>query len=156
MAGYHSAAIRLNGFIIFRNRWFDYWLKGKGDAGFAEANCFQTGTNQWKTYDSWPPKNAEIKKLYAVADNSAGFTKPSSSTGSVSYISDPSKPVPYRTLPIEATYSYGSRWDSWHVEDQRFVTTRPDVVSFTGDSLKENVTVTGEVIAHIFASTICQ
>jgi uncharacterized protein len=73
--------------------------------------------------------------------------------GSVSYISDPATPVPYRTLPIEATYSFGSRWYSWHVEDQRFVTTRPDVVSFTGDTLTENLTITGDVMAHIFAST---
>jgi putative CocE/NonD family hydrolase len=71
----------------------------------------------------------------------------------VNYLSDPSKPVPYRTLPIEATYGYGSRWNSWHVEDQRFVTTRPDVVSFVGDTLNENFTVTGNITAHIFAST---
>jgi uncharacterized protein len=140
-------------FQNLQKRWFDYWLKGEGDASFAEAYCFQTGTNQWKTYDSWPPKNAEVRKLYASADHGAGFTKPSSDRGSVIYVSDPATPVPYRTLPIEATYSYGSRWNSWHVEDQRFVTTRPDVVSFTGDTLKENLTVTGEVMAHIFAST---
>jgi putative CocE/NonD family hydrolase len=140
-------------FHALQKQWFDYWLKGKGDAGFAEANCFQTGTNKWRTYDSWPPKNAEMKKLFATKDHTAAFTGPVSSAGSVSYISDPSKPVPYRTLPIEATYSYGSRWDSWHVEDQRFVTTRPDVVSFKSDSLKESLTVTGDVMAHIYAST---
>jgi uncharacterized protein len=140
-------------FHNLQKRWFDFWLKGEGDGNFAEAFCFQTGTNVWKTYETWPPKNAEIKKLYALADNTAGFTKPVSTRGSVSYTSDPSKPVPYRTLPIEATYSEGSRWDTWHVEDQRFVTTRPDVVSFFTDALKENFTVTGDVTAHIFAST---
>jgi uncharacterized protein len=140
-------------FHNLQKRWFDYWLKGMGDGNFAEAYCFQTGTNVWRQYETWPPKNAEIRKLYARADNTAGFTKPVTARGSVSYISDPSKPVPYRTLPIEATYSYGSRWDSWHVEDQRFVTTRPDVVSFVGDTLKENLTVTGKVTAHIFAAT---
>jgi putative CocE/NonD family hydrolase len=140
-------------FHDLQKRWFDYWLKGKGDGNFSEACCFQTGTNRWKTYESWPPNNSEIRKLYAVSNYSAGFTKPVSVNGSVSYISDPSKPVPYRTLPIEATYSQGSRWNSWHVEDQRFVTTRPDVVSFVGDTLRESLTVTGEVKAHIFAST---
>ena len=140
-------------FHNFQKKWFDYWLKGEGDGNFAEANCFQTGTNLWKTYDSWPPKGAVIRKFYAKSNNTAGFDKPATVNGSVSYVSDPSKPVPYRTLPIEATYSYGSRWNSWHVEDQRFVTTRPDVVSFEGDSLRENLTVTGAVVAHIFAST---
>ena len=140
-------------FHVLQKRWFDYWLKGEGDGRFEEAYCFQTGTNQWKSYSSWPPKNAEIKKLYTLADNTAGFVKPASEKGSVSYVSDPSKPVPYRSLPIEATYSYGSRWDSWHVEDQRFVSTRPDVVNFVSDSLRDNFTVTGEVMAHIFAAT---
>lgn len=140
-------------FHELQKKWFDYWLKGEGDGRFEEAYCFQTGTNEWKTYSSWPPKNAEKRKFYARADNSATFTGPPSEEGQVSFISDPSKPVPYRSLPIEATYSYGSRWDSWHVEDQRFVATRPDVVSFACDSLADNLTVTGEVMAHIFVST---
>jgi putative CocE/NonD family hydrolase len=140
-------------FRALEKRWFDYWLKGIGDGKFAEANCFQTGSNKWMTYDSWPPKNVELKKLFTTADHKAGFTKPSSVTGAVSYISDPSSPVPYRTLPIEATYGEGSRWYTWHAEDQRFVTTRPDVISFLMDSLKQEVTVTGNVMAHLFAST---
>ncbi len=136
-----------------QKKWFDYWLKGIGDGNFNEAYCFQTGTNQWKTYNTWPPKNTEIKKLYVGADHTTSFTKPNSTKGSVSYVSDPAKPVPYRTLPIEATYGFGSRWNSWHVEDQRFVSSRPDVVNFMGDSLKDNFTVTGNVTAHLFAST---
>jgi putative CocE/NonD family hydrolase len=140
-------------FHALEKQWFDYWLKGIGEGNFAEANCFQTGSNTWKTYDSWPPKKAELKKLYANADHKAGFTKPISIDGSLSYVSDPASPIPYRTLPIEATYGEGSRWKTWHVEDQRFVSTRPDVVSFVMDSLTQNSTVTGKVMAHLFAST---
>jgi putative CocE/NonD family hydrolase len=140
-------------FHDLQKRWFDFWLKGEGKGNFDEATCFQTGTNQWKTYKSWPPKDGETRKLFIAADHSVTFTKPAVETGSVSYISDPSRPVPYRTLPIEATYSYGSRWDSWHVEDKRFVATRPDVVSFTGDTLRSDLTATGNITAHIFVST---
>jgi putative CocE/NonD family hydrolase len=140
-------------FHDLQKKWFDYWLKGSGDGKFEEANCFQTGTNQWKTYSSWPPKEATVKKLYAGANNSCGFNRPTATKGEASYVSDPAKPVPYRTQPIEATYGKGSRWYSWHVEDQRFVSSRPDVVSFTGEGLKEDFTVTGKVTAHLFAST---
>ena len=140
-------------FQDLEKRWFDYWLKDIGDGKFSEANCFQTGSNTWQTYDSWPPKKAEPKKLYAGADHKAGFIKPASATGAISYVSDPANPIPYRSLPIEATYGEGSLWNSWHVADQRFVTTRPDVVSFVMDSLKQDLTVTGKVIAHLFAST---
>jgi putative CocE/NonD family hydrolase len=140
-------------FQQLQKKWFDYWLRGIGDGKFPEATCFQTGSNQWKTYTAWPPKNAELKKLYAYADHLAAFSKPLTSKGSVSYESDPSKPVPYRTRPIEATYGFGSQWGSWQVEDQRFVSSRPDVVNFLTDSLKENLTVTGKITAHLFAST---
>ena len=140
-------------FQALEKRWFDYWLKGMGDGKFAEATCFQTGSNTWKTYDAWPAKNAVMKKLYTMPDHSSSFTKPSSVIGAVSYVSDPARPVPYRSLPIEATYSEGSRWSTWQVEDQRFVTTRPDVISFQMDSLTQDITVTGKVIAHIFASS---
>lgn len=140
-------------FQALQKQWFDYWLKGIGDGKFAEANCFQTGSNQWKTYTAWPPKEAEVRRLYTYANHTAGFTKPAGNTGVVSYVSDPEKPVPYRAQPIEATYGKGSRWYYWHVEDQRFVSSRPDVVNFTCDTLTANFTVTGSVVAHLFAST---
>ena len=140
-------------FQDLQKQWFDYWLKGIGDGNFNEAYCFQTGSNQWKSYESWPPKEAVIRNLYAGANNTASFDKPESASGSVTYISDPAKPVPYRTTPIEATYGPGSRWRFWQVEDQRFVTTRPDVVSFTAETLTEDLTVTGKITAHVFAST---
>jgi putative CocE/NonD family hydrolase len=132
---------------------FDYWLKGKGENNFSEANCFQTGSKVWKTYNSWPPKEAQIKKLYTHTNGSCSFDKPIANTGAISFVSDPAKPVPYRTQPIEATYGEGSRWYPWHVEDQRFVSSRPDVVSFVADSLQQNFTVTGNITAHIFVST---
>lgn len=140
-------------FQALQKKWFDYWLKGIGDAKFDEATCFQTGSNQWKTYSSWPPKEATITKLYAAPKNSCSFDKPTSTAGQISFVSDPSHPVPYRTLPIEATYGFGSRWRPWQVEDQRFVYSRPDVVSFVMDSLTEDLTVTGKIMAHLFAST---
>lgn len=140
-------------FQALQKSWFDYWLKGIGNGKFEEAYCFQTGSNEWKTYQSWPPKEAEIKKLYAQPGNTASFEKPKSIKGSVSYVSDPAKPVPYRTLPIEATYGPGSRWKPWQVEDQRFVYTRPDVASFTMEKLTTDLTVTGKITAHLFAGT---
>lgn len=140
-------------FRELQKKWFDYWLKGTGDGKFDEATCFQTGSNQWKDYSSWPPKTATLQKLYAGPGNTASFTKTPSANGFASYISDPAKPVPYRTLPIEATYGKGSRWRNWQIGDQRFITTRPDVISFITDSLTEDLTVTGKIMAHLFAST---
>ena len=140
-------------FQALQKKWFDFWLKGIGDGDFKEAYCFQTGSNQWKTYSSWPPKQAVHQYLYACADNTASFKKPTAAKAAISYISDPQKPVPYRKLPIEATYGPGSHWGAWQVEDQRFVYSRPDVISFSMSELTNNLTVTGKVTAHLFAST---
>jgi uncharacterized protein len=140
-------------FRDLQKKWFDYYLKGIGDGKFEEAYCFQTGTNKWKTYTSWPPRESKIQNLYIGSGNTCSFSRPVASNGSYSYSSDPAHPVPYRTLPIEATYGPGSRWRSWQVEDQRFVSSRPDVASFRSDSMVQNLTVTGKITAHLFAST---
>jgi len=138
-----------------QKRWFDYWLKGIGDGKFDEATIFQTGSNQWKTYKSWPPKEAVINKLYLSANGKLSFEKPATINGKGfdEYVSDPRKPVPYRPRPIEQTYSEGSRWSLWMLGDQRFVDGRPDVATWQTDTLTEEVTVTGDIIAHLFAAT---
>ena len=62
--------------------------------------------------------------------------------------------MPYRHRPIQATYfSGGSKWSTWLVEDQRFVDDRPDVLSWESDVLQEDLTIAGEVVARLFAST---
>jgi putative CocE/NonD family hydrolase len=136
-----------------QKKWFDYWLKGIGDGHFSEATVFQTGSNEWKTYSTWPPKEATIKKLYVAENGKVSFDKPTSSDAYDEYVSDPKDPVPYRSRPIEQTYGTGSRWYTWLVEDQRFVDHRPDVLSWQSDTLTEDVTITGNIIAHLFAST---
>lgn len=133
--------------------WFAYYLKGKGAGNFPEAVTFQTGSNTWKRYETWPPKEATTRKLYFQADGKLTFDAPRATTGNDAYVSDPAHPVPYRTRPIEATYGPGSRWRTWLTEDQRFVQNRPDVLSWETDVLPEDVTVTGEVWAKLFAAT---
>ncbi len=134
--------------------WFAYHLKGKGNGKFAEATTFQTGSNKWKTYNSWPPAEAIKKNLYFQANGKLSFSKPSSKTEAFdSYLSDPAKPVPYRTRPIEQTYGPGSRWFTWLTEDQRFVHNRPDVLSWETDPLEEDITITGNILAKLYAAT---
>jgi putative CocE/NonD family hydrolase len=73
-------------------------------------------------------------------------------TGIDSYLSDPANPVPYRPRPITPTYP-GPDWPIWLVRDQRFVEHRPDVLTWQTEPLKEDVTVTGDIVADLFAST---
>jgi len=135
-------------------KWFAWYLKGKGDGSFSEAISFQTGSNRWKNYTAWPPKEATNKNIYLHANGKLSFDAPSATERKFdSYVSDPAKPVPYRARPIEETYGPGSRWFPWLTEDQRFVQNRPDVLSWETDTLTEDITVTGNPLAKIFAAT---
>ncbi len=136
--------------------WFAYHLHGKGSLNFPEAQIFETGSNEWKSYDQWPPlhKTTE-RKLYFHANGKLSFDAPTDTSDKAfdSYVSDPKSPVPYRKRPIEPTYGRGSGWREWLTEDQRFVANRPDVLTFETDTLTEDVTVAGAIIAQLFAST---
>ncbi|MEO5814319.1 MAG: CocE/NonD family hydrolase [Gemmatimonadaceae bacterium] len=138
---------------------FAYYLKDKGAVNQPEATVFESGSNTWRTFDSWPPKSAVKRSLYFHADGKLSFDAPTSGGGSAndSYISDPAKPVPYRPRPIEPTYyPKGSGWYTWLLEDQRFVQNRPDVLSWETEPLAEDVVVAGEITAKLFASTTGQ
>jgi putative CocE/NonD family hydrolase len=137
-------------------RWFAYFLKDKGPLNFPEALTFESGTNQWRKWNSWPPKSeVQQRQLYFDADRSLSFNKPVADAQPFdSYVSDPMHPVPYRQRPIQTTYfPGGSKWREWLVEDQRFVDDRADVLSWSTPPLESDVTIAGEVIANLFAST---
>jgi hypothetical protein len=133
--------------------WFAFWLKGKGSLPFGEALSFETGVNQWKTLDQWPPREATKRKLYMHGNSRLSF-EPPAEAGEVfdSYVSDPARPVPYRHRPVEPTYPFAG-WPQWLVEDQRFVHLRPDVLSWESDPLEEEVSLAGDIVARLFAST---
>ena len=130
-----------------------FHLKGKGTLDLPEALTFRTGTNEWVRHDEWPPKqNVSARRLYFREGHRLSFDPPPSSGEKEvfdSYVSDPANPVPYRPRPIDVA----SGWTTWQVQDQRFVDHRPDVLTWATDTLKEDVTVSGKVTAHLFAST---
>jgi len=136
-----------------QSRWFAYWLKGEGDGRFPAAWLFDAGTDSWRTFDTWPPANGVRRRLYFRADGALSFDPPTAADASDHFTSDPAHPVPYRPRPVELTYSRTSRWRRWETEDQRFVDGRPDVLTWQTPPLTEDVTVAGDVVAHLFAST---
>jgi putative CocE/NonD family hydrolase len=132
---------------------FRYYLHGQGSKPAWQASTFQSGSNTWRTYPAWPPKEAKLTRLYLHADGTLLFTA-STKTGQAyrEYVSDPANPVPYRQRPISPTYPAGD-WRTWEVADQRFVDGRPDVLSFVSQPLDHDLTVTGPLAAKLFAST---
>jgi uncharacterized protein len=147
--------------VYFREKieapWFAYWLHDKGSLPVKEATLFQTGSDTWTSFDSWPPRGAQTKNLYFREDGKLSFEAPKTTGADAadSYVSDPTHPVPYRRRPVDATYpeDHPGSWFTWLVQDQRFVDNRPDVLTWKTEPLKEDVTVAGNVVAKLFAST---
>ncbi len=128
---------------------FMYFLKDKGEMKLPEAYVFETGSNVWKTYDAWPPKNVETKSLYLHANGKLSFTPPTekASTAHDEYISDPNKPAPFLSeIAISMKYEYMT-------SDQRFAATRPDVLVYQSDLLTEDITLSGPIFVDLYAST---
>jgi putative CocE/NonD family hydrolase len=133
-------------------RFLAYHLKGKGSFDLPEALTFRTGANEWMRDEAWPPKRHVVaRRIYFQANGKLSFDPPPAAAEPAfdSYISDPANPVPYRPRPIEVR----SGWREWLVEDQRFVDHRPDVLTWTSDTLTNDIIVSGKIVAHLFAST---
>jgi putative CocE/NonD family hydrolase len=132
-------------------RFFKHWLKGPADGktGLAEAHMFDCGKKEWQDFVNWPPAEAQRTKFYftpggELADKVvAGAGRKHSA-----YVSDPAHPVPFRTdiKPMFIPRKYMA-------DDQRHVSRRPDVLTFSTDVLKEDMTLAGPVGANLFVST---
>jgi putative CocE/NonD family hydrolase len=135
--------------------WFAYHLKDKGKLNQPEAITFETGSNRWTSFDSWPPRaNVTLRNLYFHADGQLSFDSPKGAQPQFdSYVSDPAHPVPYRGRPVEPLFGGGSRWPTWLVEDQRQVDNRADVLTWETEPLAEDTVIAGDIVAHLFAST---
>ncbi len=143
-----------------RAPFFAHFLKDKGNWSQPEAITFQTGANKWMSYDSWPVRSGvTARNLYFHGNGRLSFDSPQQDNPREfdQYVSDPAHPVPYRARPIEPTYNPsaagGSRWYTWLLDDQRFVHQRPDVLSWETEPLKEDVVISGNIVARLFAST---
>ena len=128
-------------------KFFNYYLKDKGNFAAAEATVFETGSNQWKDYATWPPKNTSPVEYYFNNQNKLSTKKESNKTGFDEYVSDPNKPVPY-TNGI-----FGRRNNEYMAEDQRFAAIRPDVVVFETEVLSEDMVLAGRIVTDLYVST---
>jgi putative CocE/NonD family hydrolase len=139
---------------------FAHYLKDEGTLAEPEATVFESGSNRWRTFSSWPPREATRQALYFHPGGRLSFAPPTAAEAggaggrADSFVSDPAHPVPYRPRPIEPTYyPKGSGWYTWLLEDQRFAQGRPDVLTWETETLEQDVVLAGEITARLFAST---
>jgi hypothetical protein len=162
--GYWSSSSRYLGNLDFgepigrefreqiESKFFAHYLKDAPGFDLQNTASFETGSNTWKYYVQFPPLDSHPATLHLIGGGLLSWQL-STASASTSYMSNPSDPVPYRHRPIQPTYADDSQWYNWLTENQRFVTNRKDVAVFRLPALDRDLTLTGEVVADIFAST---
>lgn len=125
---------------------FEKYLRGDGKAQTAEAHMFETGTNVWRQFESWPPKGVQEKTFHLSHDGRLASNPPSRG-GYVEYLADPAKPVPF------VPYIANTMTVEHMLDDQRFAATRPDVLVFETEVLEEDLTLAGPLEATLHISS---
>ncbi len=131
---------------------FRRFLHDEGGQFTWKVKTFQSGSNTWQTYETWPPSGTIATSLYLRSDGVLSFDQPQQGKPYREYVSDPGNPVPYRVRPISPTYP-GGDWRTWETDDQRFADHRPDVLTYMTVPLEKDLFVTGELSAKLYAST---
>jgi putative CocE/NonD family hydrolase len=131
---------------------FEYYLKGKGKPDQTEAWVFETGTNVWRSYPTWPPKGVTPKSFYfqeggKLADKPPAVAAHHSDKEADEYVSDPAHPVPY----IDRITNSVAR--DYMTADQRFASRRGDVLTYKTPALEEDLTIAGPIQADLIVST---
>ncbi len=127
---------------------FAHYLKDEGDLDLPEAYVFETGRNEWRRFDQWPPAAVEPRPLFLRADGGLSFEPPpEDGVAYDEYVSDPSKPVPF----TEAVSKGMTR--EYMTDDQRFAGRRTDVLTYQTEVLDEVVTLAGPIYADLWVST---
>ena len=137
----------------------DHYLRDAPDPALPRVLAYETGADQWHRYDGWPRSCAtgcpqQSRLLYLLADGRLGFEPPAAATPSFDeYVSDPAKPVPYRERPTLLGSDPESSWGRWLADDQRFASSRPDVLVYESLPLTAPLRIAGRPVARLLAST---
>jgi putative CocE/NonD family hydrolase len=133
-----------------------YLLDGAPKADTPPVFIYNTGENHWDRFKSWPQScdascPTKSQPLYLTANGGLSFESPNASSKYDEYVSDPSKPVPYRPRP--AFTGDGDGWRYWLVTDQRFVDGRSDVLTYVTEPLTKPLRLSGAPEVNLYAST---
>lgn len=137
--------------VFFREKvelpFFEFHLKGQGTFQPPKAWIFETGTNKWREYATWPPQNTQSLVLHFHAQGRLAVESSDDENGFDEFISDPARPVPY----IDKVGS-GMQVE-YMCADQRYASRRPDVLVYETEILQKDVTLTGPIFADLYVST---
>lgn len=141
-------------------KWFDYWLRGEGDAlsDMPPYTYYVVGADMWRTSDHWPPPESNTERWYL---GSAGQANTRDGNGTLSrkenarapsdiWRYDPNDPVPSRGGPICCT---GNPNEPQGPADQKDIEVRNDVLVYTTEPLSSDLWIAGSIKAKLVVSS---
>ena len=118
---------------------FRRYLEEEGEGPAHRVSVFHTGKNEWEFGDAWPLRSVREVPIYLHEGGRISGEAPSETASFTEYISDMSRPVPYTANPTRY------RTKEYMIDDQRFATARPDVITFVSDTLTDSLTLAGPI-----------
>jgi len=145
---------------LLKQKWYDRFLKGiENDVTDDSVEYFVLGDNNWRKASEWPPKEVKPQKWYFHSNGGANrfgtagklsTQTPTSRQPTDTYTYDPTDPVPNFT-------NWDSMDDFSDVQsfpyDFRDIETRQDLVTYTSPVLEEDLTIAGNIVTVLYAST---
>jgi putative CocE/NonD family hydrolase len=140
--------------------WFDHFLKGENN-GILEkmprVRYYTMGINKWQTSDTWPPRGAESIKFFLSSAGKANtlngdgvLVEAAPATDNADRFEyDPMNPVPSLGGNVCCT---GNAITAGAF-DQRKNETRPDILVYTTEPLKEGIEVSGPIEVTLYVSS---
>ncbi|WP_229374225.1 CocE/NonD family hydrolase [Fibrella rubiginis] len=129
---------------------FRHHLKATGEA-LPPVSLFDTGLKRWQTPAQWPLPRRQSVRWY-LSTTGKLTTRPQDQPGYRAYVSDPANPVPYTEASLTAEPDFSALF-SYMSADQRFASTRPDVLTYQSEPLSQDLTVGGEITVRLQVST---
>ena len=145
-AGYNFGGDLNEKFQRMEFDFFNYYLKGKGPFTAGEATIFVTGSNEWRTFNTWPPQGLTTTNWWLNSGHQLLLQK-ANHAGLDEYVSDPADPAPYINEKSD------DRLNKYLAADQTFASERKDVVYYQSDILQNNITLLGPITANLYIST---
>ena len=118
---------------------FRRYLEEEGEGPAHRVSVFHTGKNEWEFGDAWPLRSVREVPIYLHEGGRISGEAPSETASFTEYVSDMSRPVPYTANPTRY------RTKEYMIDDQRFATARPDVITFVSDTLTDSLTLAGPI-----------
>ncbi len=138
--------------------WLEHYLKGvdNGIEKTPKVEYYTMGTNSWKTAANWPVP--ETKELILYLD------------GAEDHVAVKNEGTISREIPVKEqkdTFIYDPKNPATHIidmseneievpEDYTEEEKRNDILCYTTEILKENLTITGDAYAELFLSSDCE